>query len=127
MGLRLTKNIKGHDFGYWKIARFSIDDVKKKIVAKLALYKDRDYRIDNSDGYVELKTFIWEEDDYVFSVTRSLDSSDILKAIYNKIKEPILKQKTGEDGEKMVDDEGNPITENVNEFSDAEDVLEDVS
>jgi len=126
MALRLTKTFNGYDFEYWKIISLNINDIKKRAIIKLGLYKDQDYRHNNPSNYVHIKTFNWAGEDYPYDFLKEgNDTYNILKVAYNKIKEPIMRpdfsHRTIPESEEEVE------MENVNEFSEAEDILENIS
>ncbi|MCF7796058.1 hypothetical protein K9M42_03110 [Patescibacteria group bacterium] len=127
MALRLTKTFNGYDFEYWKIISLNINDIKKRAIIKLGLYKDKDYRNNNPLDYVHIKTFNWAGNDFPYDFLKEgNDTYNVFKVAYDKIKEPIMKPVSLPRGI-PPDSEEEVEMENVNEFSEAEDILENIS
>lgn len=109
MALKLKKQIAGYDYEYWKILKMSTD--LDNTCVRMGLYKDKETRDSNVNDFIEMKAIILDGTDY----TR--------ETAYQKIKEPVYVEtgEVDEDGNIKVDEEGNPLKQQINEFTNSED------
>lgn len=103
---------------YWKISQVRLNTLTSDISVDLQLFKDREWRLENPFGCIEIVTFNWCLPE-LFQAAANMKVYELVAAIYTKIKEPV------------IDIVSNPVTmsieeKNVNWFTGAEDILENV-
>ena len=114
MGLKLAKEVNGYTAEYWRIDRFSIEKGQRYAWVRLGLYKDAKYAaLPDAKPVLTLdKTFSGKDFPIDFSEVSKADNNET-KALYNKVKEPVIQ---------INPDETKEETEiNTNELSNAED------
>lgn len=116
MALQKEKQtIYGYTANYWKITKVSFDIVTCFVEIELQLFKDRNWRLANPSGKIESVRFSWTLPE-MFALAAETTLSTIVGMAYAKIKEPLIDP----------DIYSPTYGQNINWFTDAEDVLESV-
>ena len=115
MALKLAKEVNGYTAEYWRIDRYSIEKGKKYAWVRLGLYKDSKYASlpDAKPVFTLEKTFRGKDFPIDFAEVSKVDNNET-KALYNKVKEPVIKSIMDEELDELVET-------NTNELSNGED------
>ena len=125
MALQKDKMIGGQPFNYHKIKNIKIDTIGLKVTMEIGHYKDKVYREDNPNGNIKRTVKTFGGDMKMYNSVAQMTVLDLFAYCYAKIKEPIMQQATYPDtDEPAFDENGDPVMEDVDFYSDAEDILE---
>ena len=115
MGIKLSKEVNGFTAEYWRIDRFSIEKGQRYAWVRLGLYKDSKYAaLPGAKPVFTLeRTFKGKNFPIDFAEVSKAGNNET-KALYNKVKEPVIKSIMDEELDELVET-------NTNEFTDAED------
>jgi len=116
MALILEKELNTGIIGnYWKVTSFKFNILEGRCICKLSLYKDEDTRRNNKES-ITTEILRWQDKETLFGLSSSENITNPFILMYNKIKEPIYKDK--------IDEYGVVVEEQVNPFVDAVDKIE---
>ena len=115
MALILEKELNtGITGNYWKIINFEFNILEGRCVCKLSLYKSEEARRDNKES-ITTEILRWQDKETLFGLSSSDEITNPFILMYNKIKEPIYKDKIDEYGV-VVEEQVNPFVDAVNKI-----------